>query len=54
MKQSELPKCPTCGATIEYFAKGGAGLVLPKFVVLATTELVLIFPLAISVVSENA
>lgn len=23
MKQSELPKCPTCGATVEYFAKEG-------------------------------
>ena len=23
MKQSELPKCPTCGSTVEYFAKEG-------------------------------
>lgn len=21
MNQSELPKCPTCGSTVEYFAK---------------------------------
>ncbi|HCM1942173.1 TPA: hypothetical protein N3A50_000323 [Salmonella enterica subsp. salamae serovar 30:g,m,s:e,n,x] len=23
MKRSELPKCPTCGSTVEYFAKEG-------------------------------
>lgn len=23
MKQSDLPRCPTCGATVEYFAKEG-------------------------------
>jgi hypothetical protein len=39
---------------LNIFRKWGAGLVLPKFVVLATTELVLIFPQAIDVVSENA